>query len=325
MRPMRTLAAEIVCRCSAGERVGVCTVVATKGSTPQKRGATLLVLLDGRTIGTLGGGCVEAEVRQRATRLLAEGATGVRAYRFSLDQDYGWDDGLICGGVMDIAVHPVGPGDVAPFADLADRLAQDRPAEHVIHYELDGRPLTFRQDLGPPPTLLIIGAGHVGQALAKLAVDLDFRVDVIDDRADHLSAERFPTIRHRIVGDIDQQIAGYPLDGDTFVAVITRGHRHDASALNAVVRRPHRYVGLIGSRRKIKAIFDELHTAGVPVEQLSRVHGPIGLDLAAQTVPEIALSIAAELVAVRRGHTVTAVAMKLPADEVGRWLGRDRD
>ena len=106
---MRTLAPEIVRRCRAGERVAVCTVVATKGSTPQKRGATLLVLTDGRTLGTLGGGCVEAEVRRRATERLATGATGTVAYRFSLDQDYGWDDGLICGGVMDIAVQPVGP------------------------------------------------------------------------------------------------------------------------------------------------------------------------------------------------------------------------
>ena len=188
---------------------------------------------------------------------------------------------------------------------------------------MDGRSQTFRQDLGPQPVLLIVGAGHVGQALARLAVGLDFRVDVLDDRADHLSAERFPTVRGRLVGDIDAELARYPLDGDTFVAVITRGHRHDASALNAVVRRPHRYVGLIGSKRKIKAIFDELHRDGVPAEALGRVHGPIGLDIAAVSVPEIALSIAAELVAVRRGHDGSALPMKMPADEVARWLARN--
>ena len=320
---MRKWAAEIVRRCAAGERLAVCTVVATKGSTPQKRGAVMLVLADGHTLGTLGGGCVEAEVRRRATETLAVGS-GTRAHRFSLDQDYGWDDGLICGGVMDIAVVPVGPADSGPFAELSDRIAADRPAEYVIPYELDGRRQVFRQDLGPPPVLLIVGAGHVGQAVARLAVDLDFRVDVIDDRSDHLSAERFPTVRRRVVGDIDAELGRYPLDGDTFVAVITRGHRHDASALNAVVRRPHRYVGLIGSRRKIKAIFDELHAAGVPAEALARVHGPIGLDIAAVSVPEIALSIAAELVAVRRGHAGAAGPMKMPAEETARWLSRDR-
>ena len=300
----------------------MCTVVATKGSTPQKRGAVMLVLADGRTLGTLGGGCVEAEVRRRATELLADPAAAPRAYRFSLDQDYGWDDGLICGGVMDIAVDPVDPATAGPIADLADRIATDRPAEYVVDYELDGRRLTFRQDLGPPPVLLIVGAGHVGQALAKVAVDLDFRVDVIDDRADHLSAGRFPNVRARLVGDIDAELARYPLDGDTFVAVITRGHKHDAAALDAVVRRPHRYVGLIGSRRKVKAIFDDLHAAGVPAEALARVHGPIGLDIGGQTVPEIALSIAAELVAVRRGHDGPAGPMKMPPEEVSRWLGR---
>ncbi len=320
---MRLLAPEIVRRCAAGERVGLCTVVATKGSTPQKRGAAMLVLANGQTLGTLGGGCVEAEVRRRVMELLLDPAAVPRAFRFTLDQDYGWDDGLVCGGVMDIAVQPISPADAHPFADLADRLAQARPAEHAITYELDGRQQTYRQNLGPPPVLLIVGAGHVGQALARLAVDLDFRVDVLDDRSDHLSPERFPTVRARLVGDIDAELARYPLDAGTFVAVITRGHRHDASALSAVIRRPHRYVGLIGSKRKIKAIFEEIHRAGVSPEALARVHGPIGLDIAAETVPEIALSIAAELVAVRRGREdAAAPPMKMPADEVGRWLAR---
>ena len=323
---MRHLASEIARRCTAGERVALCTVVATKGSTPQKRGAAMLVLADGRTLGTLGGGCVEAEVRRRALELLSSPAAVAQAHRFSLDQDYGWDDGLICGGVMDIAVQPLGVADAAPFADLADRLAHDRPAQLDIPYELDGRSQVFRQELGPPPVLLIVGAGHVGQALAKLAVDLNFRVDVLDDRADHLSPERFPAVRHRLVGDIEAELARYPLDADTFVAVITRGHRHDATALNAVVRRPHRYVGLIGSKRKIKTIFDELHRAGVPADALARVYGPIGLDIGAEAVPEIALSIAAELVAVRRGREdVPAGPMKMAGEEVFRWVQRGDD
>ncbi len=113
MLTVRALAPEIVRRCAAGERVGLCTVVATKGSTPQKRGAAMLVLANGQTLGTLGGGCVEAEVRRRVMELLLDPAAVPRAFRFTLDQDYGWDDGLVCGGVMDIAVQPISPADAA--------------------------------------------------------------------------------------------------------------------------------------------------------------------------------------------------------------------
>jgi xanthine dehydrogenase accessory factor len=318
---MKDLAQEIVRHLSAGEPVGLCTVVATKGSTPQSRGAKMLVLADGRTVGTLGGGCVEAEVRRRALEQLGSGASITS--RFSLDQDYGWDDGLICGGVMDIHVSVLGGADVDRFAAIADALRADRSTSLEFSYELDGRAARYVEDLGPPPTLLIVGAGHVGAALAKLASELDFRVDVIDDRADALTAERFPGARRRITGEIESELRNYPIAGDTYVVIVTRGHKNDGRALSTAIGRGSKYLGLIGSKRKIKAIFDELANSGVDRQLLLDVHAPIGLEIGAVSVAEIALSIAAELVAVRRGRTgQVAGPMKMREDVVNQWLDR---
>lgn len=318
---MKELAQEIVRHLSAGERVGLCTVVATKGSTPQARGAKMLVLADGHTVGTLGGGCVEAEVRRRALEQLGSGESTTA--RFSLDQDYGWDDGLICGGVMDIHVAVLDGGDLPRFGAMAEALRTDRSSCLEFAYELDGRAARYVEDLGPPPVLLIVGAGHVGAALAKLAGELDFRVDVIDDRADALTAERFPTARRRVVGEIEAELRNYPIDADTYVVIVTRGHRNDGRALGSAIRRGAKYLGLIGSKRKIKAIFDDLAAAGVSRELLLGVHAPIGLEIGAVSVAEIAISIAAELVAVRRGRAGQAAApMKMKAEAINKWLDR---
>jgi xanthine dehydrogenase accessory factor len=317
---MKALADEIVRRLTAGERAALCTVVAVKGSTPQQRGAKMLVLTDGRTIGTIGGGCVEAEVRRVAIESLSTGKSATN--RFSLDHDYGWDDGLICGGVMDIHLQVLSPADAEPFQQIAVALAEDRHATFEFPYSLDGAERRYTEDLGPPPVLLIVGAGHVGQSLAKFAVDLDFRVDVIDDRPDHLSPERFPVARNRIVGDIETELRKYKIDPGTYVVIVTRGHRNDGRALAAVAEAPAKYIGLIGSKRKIKAIFDDLAAQGVDRSALLNIHAPIGLDVGAVTVPEIAMSIAAELVAVRRGHRGPAVPMKMDVGMLNRWLER---
>jgi xanthine dehydrogenase accessory factor len=123
---------------------------------------------------------------------------------------------------------------------------------------------------------------------------------VIDDRSDCASVERFPTAA-RIVGDIEAELTRYPIDAATYIVIVTRGHRHDGRALAAVINSPAKYIGLIGSKRKVVTIFQDLIASGVPLEKLEQVHAPIGLELGAVTVPEIATSIAAELIAVRRG------------------------
>jgi xanthine dehydrogenase accessory factor len=291
---------EAVRRAGAGEAIALCTIVAARGSTPQAAGARMLVLGDGRLIGTLGGGCVEAEVRQQALRLLAARIT--RLVTFKLDHDYGWDDGLICGGTMDILVQTLARAqDVEPLRLVLEQVKQGTGAALELPYQTEsGEQRTYREALKPPPRLLIVGAGHIGQALAGLAGNLGFDVTVLDDRPDCASRERFPWAR-RIIGDIEAELARYPIDPQTYVIIVTRGHRHDGRALVMVINSAAKYLGLIGSRRKVLTIFRDLREQGVSIDRLVRVHAPIGLEIGAVTVPEIATSIAAELIAVRRG------------------------
>lgn len=303
----------------------MCVVVGSRGSTPQEKGAKMLVVADGRQLGTLGGGCVEAEVKKRALECIGEHRS--HAVSFRLDHDYGWDDGLICGGVMDIHIDVLsGDADAARYEAFAQAIRSGRTFTLAIAYRLDDQKneKTYREEIGPPPTLLIVGAGHVGQALAELASRMDFRVDVIDDRADVLSAERFPATRRRIVGEIEQELANYPVDENTYVVIVTRGHRHDGRALMAVVDSPAKYVGLIGSISKIKLIMSDLADQGVAHEKLLRVHAPIGLEIGAVTVMEIALSIIAELIAIRRGLEAAGAPMKMSEEHLRAWLTRDK-
>jgi len=289
----------LVAEVGAGRPAALCAVVAVKGSTPQTPGAAMLVDAAGRTHGTLGGGCVEADVRRRALELLHRGESSL--LEFVLDHDYGWDDGLICGGKMTVGVATL--SDAAALPEFRDALARARrrePAAVPVRVAHEGRLIEYRVHLETPPTLLIAGAGHVGQAVARLAVDLDFHAVVIDDREDLLSDERFDPRVERRAGDIAQTLRDWPLDESSYVVIVTRGHQHDHQALEAVVRRPARYIGLIGSRRKSRMILEDLRKAGVAAPQLERVHTPIGLAIDAVTVSEIAVSIAAQLVQTRR-------------------------
>ena len=147
--------------------------------------------------------------------------------------------------------------------------------------------------------LLIVGGGHVGQRVADLAASVDFEVTVVDDRAEYVTEERFPSCVQRIAGQIDDVLPTYPVDEDTFCIVVTRGHNHDEEALFHLIQRPSRYLGMIGSKRKIKMIFDDLRREGVPEELLARVHAPLGIEIGSQSVPEIAISIVAELISCR--------------------------
>jgi xanthine dehydrogenase accessory factor len=297
---VRELVDQIIQRTIRGEAVSFCAVVAARGSTPQRAGAAMLVLQDGKTLGTLGGGCVEAEVRTQALKLLSQRADRLLTYR--LDHDYGWDDGLACGGTMDIAVQTVTSPDC--WLSVKEDLAANRGTGLDVEVpDESGRLSRYRIALDPAPTLVIAGAGHVGQALAALAATLDFQVVVIDDRPDCATAERFPSAARMIVGDIETELRRFPVTAHTYVVVVTRGHRHDAQALAAVIGSPARYVGLIGSRRKVVTILRDLKERGVATpEQLAAVHAPIGLSIGAVSPAEIAVSIAAELVAVRRGR-----------------------
>ena len=293
-------------RVESGYPCALCTVVSTRGSTPQTAGAMLLLHPNGKAEGTIGGGCVEAELKRRVLQMLVSQSSGLLT--FQLDHDYGWDDGLICGGRLDVAVVSVAnASQAAPFREAAAKIQRQQAAHLPLRVDHDGKTIEYRLNIEPTLTLLIAGAGHVGAALAKLAAGLSFRVVVIDDRADLLDGTRFPAAIETVTGDIQDTLRKWPIDENTYVVVVTRGHVHDEQALHAVIDSPAKYIGMIGSRRKIGVVFDDLEDLGVARDNLARVRTPIGLDINAVTVPEIAVSIAAELIQVRRADARKSV------------------
>lgn len=245
------------------------TVVRSQGSTPQRAGAKMLVFADGRTIGTIGGGCYESEAAGHARSAIQSGRPTL--LHFELNDDFAQENGLICGGRMDVHVDP----------------------------------------LLPDPQLYIVGAGHVGFELGRMAAHAGFRIHVVDDREKFANADRFPAAEIT-VEPIPAWLHRAEIPPSAFVVVVTRGHTHDLDALRALAARDLRYLGLIGSRAKVARIYSALLAEGLPAECLERIHAPIGLEIGAVTPAEIAVSILAELIAVRRGARTAQLSMKRP-------------
>ncbi len=259
----------------------------------------MLVRTGGGSVGTVGGGLTERKV-QRAAAELDPGSPG-RLRRFALDSDCAGEDKPVCGGQITIALVPVsGPQQLAPYEQALAALRQGEPAHVSLVVEDEGQPREYRLHLEVPPTLLVVGAGHVGQAVARLAAELDFHVVVLDDRADLLTPERFPAGAELRPGDVVERLRDTTIDGSCYVVIATRGHRYDHDALAAVIDRPAAYLGMIASKRKAALIRRALTAAGARAEHVARVHTPIGLPIGAVTVPEIAVSILAEVIQVRR-------------------------
>jgi len=181
----------------------------------------------------------------------------------------------------------------------------DKENVRLYRSEADGQGCLFEvlvEPVIPKPRLLIVGGGHIGQALAAQAKLIGFDVTVLDDRPEFTHSDLFPESVATICGDIPRAVADFPIDKSTYVVIVTRGHKHDAEVLRACIGSPAAYIGMIGSKRKVTLIRDQLVGSGtVTAEQFSRVYAPIGLNIGAVTVPEIAASIAAQLIAVRRG------------------------
>ncbi|MBA4192021.1 MAG: hypothetical protein C0467_28920 [Planctomycetaceae bacterium] len=344
----RTLWATLERVLANGLRCSCCTIVETRGSTPQKAGAAMLAFPDGTLAGTLGGGCVEAEVRRRALRSLTDGDDKPTLHTFLLDNDYGWDDGLICGGRMTILADPVNASDAAYFRQfnelaesgagftevvaLANNAAGEPPgSRHLVtqsgvlvasrpHAPVDAATLVAVArgqtrpgvqsgfaflPVGSRVRLLIVGGGHVGQAVANLAADCDFDVWVVDDRESVVSEERFPRASRRLSGNFANTLSSLvsEVTPTTYCLIVTRGHNHDEEALFHLAPTSAGYVGMIGSQRKSRLILDDLLAKGISQEVLARVRTPVGLAIGSRTVPEIAVSIVAELIAHRNGAT----------------------
>jgi xanthine dehydrogenase accessory factor len=355
---MRDLLADLTAAIDQGRDFVYCSLVETRGSTPQKAGAAMLVFSDGSQRGTLGGGCVEAEVKQRSLEVLGRDASRAEVLTFCLDDNYGWDDGLICGGRMCILADPVkgatlssphsyyrryrelveggrGCTEAVVMAEqaggkpavgnrylfdhdgqLAAQLADDPAPESMTSQlvSIQRRPGTSVHHgvaylpILPRITLLIVGGGHVGQAVARLAAEVDFEIWVLDDRQRYANRERFPAARRILVGDIGGQLKELiraDITPSTYCIITTRGHAHDEEALYHLANTPAGYVGMIGSKRKIRLIYEDLLAKGLSADVLTRVHAPLGFDIGSQTVPEIAVSIVAELIACRnKGQTI---------------------
>ena len=169
--------------------------------------------------------------------------------------------------------------------------------------------------IAPTPSLYVIGAGHVGWHLGRIAADAGFRLHVVDDREKFANAERFPAAETIEVDDLAAWLHRAELPPTAYVVVVTRGHTHDFEAVRALAARDLRYLGLIGSRAKVARIFEALEAEGMPLECLGRVHAPIGLDIGAITPAEIAISILAELIAIRHGKDVSAVVDEVDAED----------
>ncbi|MGB2986039.1 MAG: XdhC family protein [Phycisphaerae bacterium] len=229
-------------------------------------------------------------------------------FTFGLDHDCSGETDPICGGQMDVAITVLSDGNrIQPLREVVDRLRAGHPATVPIHVATLTGPVEYRLNLEAAPKLVIAGSGHVGRALAVITPPLRFRVSVIDDRSEFANAQRLPPPIEPVMGDITETLSRWPIDASTYIVIVTRGHKHDEQALGAVLDSPAKYLGMIGSRRKIKAVFDNLKQSGATQQQLDRVHSPIGLAIKAITPEEIAVSIAAELISVRRAEYRKAV------------------
>lgn len=256
----RSLFGAIDAALAEGRPVALVTIVRAQGSTPQRVGARMLVFEDGAILGTIGGGCYEQDAAGKARLALSTGRSTLAHY--DLNDDFAEEQGLVCGGQMDVFIDP----------------------------------------LLPVPRVCVVGAGHVGYHVAHLAATVGFAVTVVDDRTAFADANRFPTAERVEVAEIPDWIASADLTPRDYLVVVTRGHREDLAALRAALSTRAAYVGLIGSKAKIARLYGMLEEEGVSRAVLEAVHAPIGLDIGAVTPQEIAVSIVAEIVAHRRGR-----------------------
>jgi xanthine dehydrogenase accessory factor len=254
---------EIVKMRRAGQRGALATIVHTNGSIPSYESSRMLVREDGSLAGTIGGGCVEAEVWAAAKEVMQNESP--RKMVFNLNNEASYDNGLICGGTVEIFVEPI----------------------------------------LPHPVLYLFGGGHVSMALAKAAGSAGFGVVVVDDREAFANLQRFP-MAQEVFTSYEHAFAKIQPNASSYLVIVTRGHKEDMRVLAWAVRTAARYVGMIGSKRKVLSVYKALEQEGYRTEEMERVYAPMGLDIGALSPEEIAVSIVAELIAVRRNAETSA-------------------
>jgi len=344
-----------------GETIAVTTIVSTLGSTPREVGAKMVVTASGEIIGTVGGGCGEAEVRREAIQAIRSRKTAL--VKVELMDDIESNSPAVCGGVLNVFVDPwykepakstclqladelskiidagtsaviatvLGSGncnDIAPGekclikdrAVLAGDIRNDglinaiiKECDDLLKKEIsrqltltvpgiEGSVEVFFDVITAVQKVIIVGAGHLAIPLVKFTKILGFHITVLDDRVIYANRERFPDVDELLAGDMAEMLRGITITPQTYIVLITRGHQFDEPCLREVINSPAKYIGMIGSKRRIKACFIRFRDEdGISEELLKRVYAPIGLDINAESPEEIALSIIAEMVNVRRG------------------------
>ena len=240
------------------EPVAFAIVIKTEGSTPRKAGAKMVVLKDGKAIGTLGGGDLEQRVTEEALEAIRQGEPRITS--FTLDVEKGKLD-MMCGGKLDVYIEPI----------------------------------------LPDAKLIIFGAGHITRSLAPLMKSAGFQVSVVEDSPDLLQKDKFPETEDLVLTDMEQFARDLPPDVHTYIVILSRGFSRDKAILSKLIQKDFKYIGMIGSQRKIRTMEEELQMQGVPKEAFSKLQAPVGLDIGAETPEEIAISIAAEMIAAQKG------------------------
>jgi xanthine dehydrogenase accessory factor len=271
-----------------------------KGSSPQRTGAKALFFADGRMVGTLGGGCLEAEVHARARQALRSGQPA--AFEMRLDHIFGWDDGLICGGsvsglilpqaaeaaeVWRALIHPLEPRRWGVRKDFSIGWVEPASTSEWL----------YQETVLPPCALWIAGSGHVAQAVAPLALQLEFAVTVFDDRPELANHACFPPATILRVGGWHELLHDALPQSPACGLIVTRGHQHDALVLSEWIHRTFVFLGMIGSRRKARLIREQFLRQGLASEaELDKLACPVGLAISARSTQEIAVSIMAQLI-----------------------------
>jgi xanthine dehydrogenase accessory factor len=253
----------------AGRKAALATIVQIRGSVPSFQTAKMLIRDDGSTMGSVGGGCVEAEVWAAAQDVLREEKS--RIMSFDLTEDSMAESGLICGGKLEIFIEPV----------------------------------------LPTPKMVIFGAGHISTQLSKIATIAGFKTTIVDNRPQYANSERFPEAEKIYSESFEQAFEDIVPNENTYLVIVTRGHQEDESVLRWAVGTDARYIGMIGSKRKVRTIFQTLESEGVSRERLERICAPVGLDIGAVLPEEIAVAIVAETIHCRRAGFKHPLSKKL--------------
>ena len=311
---MRELADSIERWRARGDRVALATVVATRRSAPRPVGSKLIVSERGELLGSVSGGCVESDVAVTAAEVIAEGTP--RLLTYGIDDEQAWSVGLPCGGEIDVFVERF-EGELPDAAEPAVALTVltgERAGEHRLVpgdqlepgpsrvLELDGETV-FAEVLGPPPRLIVVGGIDTAEELCRSAKALGWRTAVADPRPGLVTRERLPSPDELVVGWPAEALEQLAPGADTAVVVLTHEERLDVPALVSALASEAFYVGAIGSRRTQGKRRERLLEAGVGEEELERLAGPAGLDLGGHSPAETALSILAEVLAVRAGRS----------------------